>query len=106
MMVVVAIVALGIWTEFQIEARRTRFTQLVRLYYEERYAASAFAYSGPGGAVMERLMKADEARRAKASAYYTALIQKYKRAVRYPWLPVAADPPKPKGIDYHEIRVQ
>jgi hypothetical protein len=94
-MVVVAIVALSMWARFQVEARRSRFRQLIQRYYEKRMAASAFAYSGPGGAVMERLMKADEVRRAEASAYYTALIHTYERAARYPWLPVAPDPPSP-----------
>jgi len=106
MMVVVAIVALSIWATFQIDARRTHFSHLVQGYYERRLAASAFAYSGPGGAVMERLMKAEEARRAEASAYYTGLIQKYERAARYPWLPVAPDAPNPKGIDDNQIIVK
>jgi hypothetical protein len=106
LMVVVAIVALSIWARFQIDARRSDFSELVRYYDDKRMVASAFAYSGPGGAVMERMMKADEARRARASAYYSGLIQKYERAVRYPWLPVAADPPKPKGIDDNQIIVE
>ncbi len=106
MMVVVAIVALSMWARFQVEARRNHFSQLVRSFFEKRVAASAFAYSGPGGAVMERLAKADGERRAEASAYYTGLIQKYERATRYPWLPVAPDPPKPRGIDDNRIIVK
>jgi hypothetical protein len=106
MMVVVAIIALAIWTKFQVEARRNRFNELVRTYYEKRMAACAFAYSGPGGEVMERLMKADEVRRARASNYYNGLIRKYEWAARYRWLPVAPDPPKPEGIDSNQIVVK
>jgi hypothetical protein len=29
-------------------------------------------------------------------AYRTAMTAKYERAVRYPWLPIAPDPPEPK----------
>jgi hypothetical protein len=68
--------------------------------------ASAFAYSGPGGAIMEERLKADEVRRAQASAYYIDLIQKYERAARYPWLPVAPDPPEPEGINDNRIIVE
>jgi hypothetical protein len=106
MMVVVAIVALALWIKFQFEARRTYFSQLVRSYSEKSYAASAWAYSGPRGAIMEERLKADELRRAKASAYYSDLIHKYERATRYPWLPVAPDPPKPEGIDDNRIIVK
>ena len=28
--------------------------------------------------------------------YHSALTQKYERAARYPWLPVAPDPPEPE----------
>jgi hypothetical protein len=106
MMVVVAIVALSMWAKFQVEARRTYFSQLVRQYDDQRYVASAFAYSGPGGAIMDERMKADAVRRATASAYYSDLIRKYERAARYPWLPVAPDPPKPSGIDENRIIVK
>jgi hypothetical protein len=39
-----------------------------------------------------------EARRTarKRTAYYWQLNVKYLRAARYPWLPVASDPPEPK----------
>ncbi len=105
-MVVVAIVALSMWVKFQIDARRAYFSQLVRQHYDKRFAASAWSYSGPGGAIMEERIKADAVRRAKASAYYSALIQKYEHAVRYPWLPVARDPPEPKGINDNRIVVK
>jgi hypothetical protein len=32
---------------------------------------------------------------AARAAYHTALVQKYERAARYPWLPVEPDPPEP-----------
>ena len=106
MMVVVAIVALSMWAKFQVEARRTYFSQVVRQYYEKGMVASAFAYSDPGGATMEERMKADAVRRAKASAYYSELIQKYEHAARCPWLPVAPDPPEPKKINDNRIIVK
>jgi hypothetical protein len=94
-MVAVAIVALSISATSWSGRRRARFESLVRQYYEKRYAASAFSYSGPGGVVMEARMRADAEQRAKVMAYYTELIAKYKRASRYPWLPVGPDPPEP-----------
>ncbi len=106
MMVIVAVVALSIWAKFQVNARRTYFSQLVTHYYEKKYAFSTFAYSGPGGAIMKERLKADEVRRAKASVYYSNLIEKYERASRYPWLPVDPDPPKPEGIDDNRIIVE
>lgn len=106
MMVVVVIVAVSIWAKFRVDSRRTHFIQLVRHYHEKRFAASAFSYSGPGRAIMEERMKADESRRVNASAYYSDLIRKYERAARYPWLPVASDPPKPEGIDDNRITVK
>lgn len=36
-------------------------------------------------------------RKANAAVpYYDAMSRKYERAARYPWLPVATDPPEPK----------
>src|SRR5436309_1037307 len=34
--------------------------------------------------------------RSGRAAYYAALRRKYERAARYPWLPVAPDPPPPQ----------
>jgi hypothetical protein len=105
-MVAVAIVALCIWVNLEVEARRIYYDWLVQHYYYERMVAIDVANSGPGGAIREERIKADAVRRAKASAYYTALIQKYEHAARYPWLPVTRDPPKPKGIDDNQIVVK
>jgi len=33
---------------------------------------------------------------ARKAAHFAALRRKYERAARYPWLPVAADPPAPE----------
>ena len=106
MMVVVAIIACSIWAWFQVEARRSRFRQLAGQYTQKRAVALSFSYSGPAGAVMEERLRVDAIRRAKASAYYSELIQKYERAARYPWLPVAADTLVPRGIDNNRIVVK
>ena len=106
MMVVVAIIACSIWAWIQVEARRTHFRQLVGQYNDKRGVALSFSYSGPAGAVMEERLRVDAIRRAKASAYYSELIQKYERAARYPWLPVAADTLVPRGIDNNSIVVK
>jgi hypothetical protein len=110
MMVVVAIVAVAIWTPMwaksQLDARRTYFVELARQYYDKRMIACSFAYSGPGGAIMEERIKADKVRRDRASVYYSDLIQKYLRAARYPWLPVGPDPPEPPGINDNQIVIK
>lgn len=31
-------------------------------------------------------------------AYHAAMARKYRRAARYPWLPVEPDPPEPKWV--------
>ncbi len=47
-----------------------------------------------------RAMSESTQRRAKKretrAAYHAALSAKYERAARYPWLPVAPDPPEPE----------
>ena len=106
MMVIVAVVALSIWATLQVNARRTYFSQLVTHYREKKYAAESYVYSGPGGEIMKKRLKADEVRRTKASLYYAKLIENYERASRYPWLPVDPNPPKPEGIDDNRIIVE
>ena len=34
--------------------------------------------------------------RGRLQRHWTALAEKYRRAARYPWLPVAPDPPPPR----------
>ena len=96
LMILVAIVAILIWAKSRLDARRVYFHELVRQYYDKRWNASAFSYSGPGGEVMEARMKADAQKRARVTAYYSDLILKYEYAREHPWLPVAPDPPEPR----------
>jgi hypothetical protein len=37
----------------------------------------------------------EPARYARMAAHYAALVRKYERAARYPWLPLEPDPPQP-----------
>src|SRR4051812_32035732 len=87
MMVAVAILALLSW----VETRRTRFQDLSAKYARLEVTSSMFHGSVPDGDYLERRMKALAARRT----YYAGLVRKYRRAERFPWLPVAPDPPEP-----------
>ena len=49
--------------------------------------------------VLSRLLSMDyeqDVPAPKMTNYYLELKHKYERAARYPWLPVAPDPPPPK----------
>src|SRR5947209_518836 len=65
--------------------------------YEPSFDPSTTAEEMERQAAVRRKNEADEAslRRSK-STYHSALRAKYERAARYPWLPVAPDPPEPK----------
>jgi hypothetical protein len=44
----------------------------------------------------EKVIRAESDKIRKVAAYRTAMRKKYQHASRYPWLPVAPDPPEPK----------
>jgi hypothetical protein len=43
-----------------------------------------------------RAESAEQAALGRRAAYHEALAEKYRRAARYPWLPVEPDPPPPE----------
>jgi hypothetical protein len=96
LMVAVAVVGVigGGWIEG--ERRRARFRELVKVYTLQVMNYSAIMYSGPGGEHFEKYVRDRRAKNAKPLAYYTEMLRKYQFAARYPWLPVAPDPPEPE----------
>jgi hypothetical protein len=76
MMVVVAIVAISMAATFR--------------WYDLHSKAKAYAW---WAAISPMNFKGSKGERM--AAYYTLLRVKYERAARYPWLPVAPDPPEP-----------
>ena len=52
----------------------------------EEYPTLGFAFPSP----------TDLDRSRRLTEYHEAMIVKYERATRYPWLPVAPDPPEPE----------
>lgn len=78
------------------EATRRRWVRLAREYefrakVNKRLAPSYYRLASTPGADTD----AAEGWR-RAGDHYRALQEKYERAARYPFLPVAPDPPRPK----------
>jgi hypothetical protein len=62
----------------------------------QRFSAVADLHDGQSEASVKT---PDERRRlALWNAYNRAMCRKYRRAARYPWLPVEPDPPGPQSI--------
>lgn len=108
-MVVVAVVGLGIGVYQWLVSRTTVFERRVQhAAFEHQIAlersavisirlASLRSSRDIDAARAQRDHLNDELAKAQAKeAYYTAIARKYLRAARYPWLPVAPDPPSPK----------
>jgi hypothetical protein len=81
MMVAVAVVAVLLAMAVTLSHRRSRFESL-RDYHASR---APYVWLGPMGTLWER-----------QGEWHWAMKRKYERAARYPWLPVAPDPPEPK----------
>ncbi len=90
LMVAVAVVALALGFEVT-RRRRGAFRELARINENSawvlRSELSESDEPGPHG---------DLARMRRLADHCDAMRQKYARAARYPWLPVAADPPAPE----------
>jgi hypothetical protein len=95
-MIAVAVVGLIVRCAVEGERRRARFHQLVVHYTQRVLHYSVFSYSGPGGEHMRKAWVAHLQRAARRRTYYTAMMQKYRRVERYPWLSVEPDPPPPE----------
>jgi hypothetical protein len=87
LMVAVAIVGLTVGIGIEGERRRSRF---LRIAIDHSHQA-ILRLSGNTWSPLRMV----EMQKAYAH-YHDLMAQKYKRAARYPWLPVAPDPPKPK----------
>jgi hypothetical protein len=89
LMLVVAIAAVSLWgvRMWELSGEYARMAEAERSREGELLLELAgVAYPYPG--------KFHEPIAARA-AYHTALVQKYERAARYPWLAVMPDPPEP-----------
>jgi hypothetical protein len=95
-MIAVAMVGLLAGGIVEAKRRRARFHQLVVHYTQRELQYSVFSYSGPGGEHMRKQWAAHLQRTANRRVYYAEMRQKYRLAEKYPWLPVAPDPPPPK----------
>ena len=85
LMIAVALIAVGL----ELSERSTTFRRRATHHRNESFRA-AF---GPG--THSRSLKVRRLMRAK-DRWHSDLIEKYELAARYPWLPVAPDPPEPK----------
>lgn len=95
-MVAVAIAGLILIGWVEGKRRLARFRELAMRYHKKVMNRSIISYSGHGSKDIKSFWRVWQARNAKPIAYYTEMTRKYEFAVRYPWLPVAPDPPEPK----------
>ena len=84
MMSAVAVVAALIGAGIGLSRRRERFLARAALHGVEIGPAATVHYS----------FNDDRAMRWRT--WHARLVEKYERAARHPWLPVAPDPPEPK----------
>ncbi len=103
MMVAVAIIALFSWTDRMIVKHRF-YRDRCRLHAEEaeiwlRSQGELLQLCGMLTHTRDELeqMKAEKhGRDVERVAYHSDLRRKYDYAARYPWMPVAPDPPEPE----------
>ena len=103
-MVAVAIVALLISGGLRLKQRRDYFLSLARSHERKMPSSTAegkalrslFGSTSrmSGEAIM--LLRRDFDRMMDRADHHAALVRKYRRAARYPWLPVEPDPPEPR----------
>jgi hypothetical protein len=88
MMAAMAIAGALLGAEIMRE-RRERFAELARVFGGTAWSARRAAENPPG-------THGDPVTMRSIAEYADALQMKYARASRYPWLPVAPDPPEPR----------
>jgi hypothetical protein len=91
LMLAVAVVALLVGMAIESEWRRVRFHKLVQFYWWKQ-ANPHFPYLSATYEDWESITR----RLPRLGPYYAAMRAKYEFAERYPWLPVAPDPPEPE----------
>jgi hypothetical protein len=87
-LIAVAVVAVALAASIVIERRRHHFRTLA-----ERHSSAELSCLGLAGRLDSPALAASWKRKAERCA---RLAQKYRRAARYPWLPVEPDPPEPE----------
>ncbi len=88
LMVAVAIVAVVLGVGIELELRHRRFDSI-----SSEYNLMSLLYAFD---VKYRPDAWGQAHAARQFAWHKAMSEKYRRAARYPFLPVPADPPKPE----------
>lgn len=86
LMIVVALAALLLGVRGWCVVRSARFREMADRHFRSWL-------DNPSSVIDSRLPDELEARQ---SEYHLAMRGKYLRAARYPWLPLAPDPPEPK----------
>jgi hypothetical protein len=93
LMVVVALAALLLGAIVLVENRRRRFLSLVDAH---QAGMIAWEEGNPSEASRERFDLSGRKVSLKAHRWHLQMAEKYRRAARYPWLPVESDPPEPE----------
>jgi hypothetical protein len=89
-MVAIAVMAVvfGVWV------RRKQFLDRAR-YYADASLSPISDPPPPGDDALQE-WESEQARQRERVEHFERLGLKYERAARYPWLPVAPDPPEPE----------
>jgi hypothetical protein len=93
LMVVVALAALLLGVIAGVENRRRSFLSLVDAH---RAGMIAWEEGDPSETSRERFDLSGRKVSLKDHRWHLQMAEKYERAARYPWLPVAPDPPAPE----------
>jgi hypothetical protein len=102
-MVAVAAIGLMIGSGVWLKQRRDYFLSLAQSHQKEVASSTARgkalksrfgSTSGMSNEEIMHLYRADDLMMDRAD-HHAAMARKYERAARYPWLPVAPDPPEP-----------
>ena len=111
-MVAVAVVGLimgGIVGHERLKRRRGLLLNLARAHFlremachQEANLYHALEQNLRGATGYESVYRRNYRKRRKENAiqrtrYHRSLVSKYRRAARYPWLPVESDPPEPEN---------
>ena len=81
-MIAVAVVGMAMALMLELSNRRSRFMRIAREYQ----------------ALTELLIGVDQqsTKKAALAQWQSIVAEKYRRAARYPWLPLEPDPPPPE----------
>jgi hypothetical protein len=90
-MIAVTIVAMLAGIVIELHRRRVRFRAMAA-YYRAKERNPQFPYMSITYREWESLSR----RLPRLGPYYAAMRKNYEFAERYPWLPVAPDPPEPE----------